>query len=43
MMRMMGLVLIVMMKGLLCKGVALGLVLLTFVSRGGQLDYDTEK
>ncbi len=27
MMRMMGLVLIVMMKGLLCKGTALGLVL----------------
>ena len=43
MMRMMGLVLIVMMKGLLCKGVALGLVLLTFVFKGRQLDYDTEK
>ena len=42
-MRMMGLVLIVMMKGLLCKGVALGLVLLTFVFKGRQLDYDTEK
>ena len=34
MMRMMGLVLIVMMKGLFCKGVALGLVLLTFAVKG---------
>ena len=43
MMRMMGLVLIVMMKGLFCKGTALGLVLLTFAVKGQQLAYDAEK
>ena len=43
MIRMMGLVLIVMMKGLFCKGIALGLVLLTFAVKGQRLDYDAEK
>lgn len=43
MIRMIGLALIAALKGLFCKGVALGLVLLTFVFKGRQLDYDTEK
>lgn len=42
-MRMMGLALIAAMKGLLCKGAALGLVLLTFAFKGWQLHYDAEK
>ena len=43
MIRMIGLALIAALKGLFCKGAALGLVLLTFVFKGRQLDYDTEK